>query len=90
MKELTTVPKSSEPAPKTPKFGCQVVWTRNPSPNFEIAGPGAVHDLVADQEDHGGGEQGGEEAQRRRGARLRSGRPASGAGANERDAARVL
>ena len=32
------VPKSSEPAPKTPKFGCQVVLERKPSPNFEIAG----------------------------------------------------
>ena len=37
MEELTTVPKSSTPAPKTPKFGCQVVWTTKPSPNFEIA-----------------------------------------------------
>ena len=32
------VPKSSEPAPKLPKFGCQVVSVRKPSPYFEIAG----------------------------------------------------
>ena len=36
------MPKSSEPAPKTPKFGCQVVSTRKPRPNLEIAGLGPV------------------------------------------------
>ena len=37
-KELTAVPKSSEPAPNSSKFGCQVVSVRKPSPNLEIAG----------------------------------------------------
>ena len=39
MKELTAVPKRKEPAPNTSKFGFQVVWKTNPSPNLDIAGP---------------------------------------------------
>ena len=35
--ELTAVPKSSTPAPKTLKFGFQVVWPMKPSPKWEIA-----------------------------------------------------
>jgi hypothetical protein len=38
-KELTTVPKNSEPAPKTPKLGCHWVSKMKPRPNLEIAGP---------------------------------------------------